>query len=441
MAGKGKKGKSKGGNKPKAQAPKQVPAVETGAAAATAATNSSTPIENELITPGALDLKINDPEVAAVAGEDAGDKAAPSVEKEAATAAPAVKAVDEVKETPVAAAETLKEEEPVVAKTQEEPIVAAEKQKDAPVVAEKQREAPIAAEKLQKDAPIPAAVGAQKDVSAPTTESKQTPIIGGASAAPLAAGVASTKSNLLANNNPFIAAPLKETPATNPFDSPTVAAPVKDVPTPASKTEAFEDVPIQSKEAAPAPKAVQQPETRVPTHATPPASTNPYTQPLKTSNEAVTKPEKKVAGDGFEPAPVAKPTAAAATEPYPAPSAIENLKRAPVPEDKKTQSPAHTPLPTPFEYDTAGVTETTPYQPPAPAAAVSQQETAALAPAYSQTQGTTTGTTGTTAAGGVRSPSPSPAPRPASATPLTELKLMQTSASDAEQRSGCCVVQ
>ncbi|KFY24436.1 hypothetical protein V491_02161, partial [Pseudogymnoascus sp. VKM F-3775] len=79
MAGKGKKGK-KGGNKPKAasQAPKQTPTVEAGVASAIA--NSTTPIDSGRITPGALDLKISDPEVAAVAGEEAGDKAAPSVE-------------------------------------------------------------------------------------------------------------------------------------------------------------------------------------------------------------------------------------------------------------------------------------------------------------------------------------------------------------------------
>ncbi|KFZ04477.1 hypothetical protein V502_10118, partial [Pseudogymnoascus sp. VKM F-4520 (FW-2644)] len=391
MAGKGKKGKSKGGNKPKAasQAPKQTPAVESAAAAA--ATNSSTPIESELITPGALDLKITDPEVAAVAGEAAEDK-------EAAAAAPAAKAVEK-EEAPVAAAEKKKEEpviaetkkeEPIVAKKPEEPIVS--KKQEEPIIADKQRDAPIAADKQQKDAPIPAAVGAQKDV-----ESKQAPTIGGASAAPLAAGVASTKSDLLANNNPFIAKPAKET---NPFDTPAVAAPVKDIPTPASKTEAFKDVPIQSKETAPAPK-VQQPEANVPTHKTPFESTTPYTQPLNTTNEAVAQPEqvtsaKKVAADGFEPAPVAKPTSAAATEPYPAPSAVENLKRAIVPEDKKSQSPAHTPLPTPSEY-AAPVTETTPYQPPAPAAAVPQQ-TSAPVPAPSQPQATTT-TTGT--AGGV----------------------------------------
>ncbi|KFY70504.1 hypothetical protein V499_09115, partial [Pseudogymnoascus sp. VKM F-103] len=336
MAGKGKKGKSKGGNKPKAasQAPKQTPAVEAGAAAAAIAANSSPPIDNELITPGALDLKISDPEVAAVAGEEAGDKAAPETGAAAAAAAPAAKAVEKETEAPVPAAEKLQKEEPVVAETkEEEPIVAAaEKQKEAPVVAEKQRDAPIAAEKQQKEAPLPAAVGAQKDVSAPAAESKQTPTIGGASAAPLAAGIASTKSDLLANNNPFIAAPTKEAPPavaapvkeTKPFESPAVAAPVKETPAPATETGAFKDIPIESEETAPAPK-VQQPEVAVPSHATPPASTNPYTQPLKTTNEGVAKVEKKIAADGFEAAPLAKPT----------------------------------PLPTAPDH----VTETTPYQP------------------------------------------------------------------------------
>ncbi|OBT86488.1 hypothetical protein VE02_04911 [Pseudogymnoascus sp. 03VT05] len=386
MAGKGKKGKSKGGNKPKAasQAPKQTPAVEAGAAAV--ATNSSTPIDSELITPGALDLKISDPEVAAVAGEEAGDKAAP--ETGAAAPAPAAKAVEK-EEAPVPAAEKLQKEEPVVAETKKEgPIVAAaEKQKEAPIVAEKQRDAPIGAEKQQKEAPLPAAVGAQKDVSAPAAESKQTPTIGGASATPLAASIASTKRELLANNNPFIAAPTKETKL---FESPVVAAPVKETPAPATKTEAFKDVPIQSKETAPAPK-VQQPEAAVPTHATPPASTNPYTQPIKTTNEGVARVEQKIAADGFEAAPLAKPTPAAATEPYTAPPAVEDLKRAPVP--------------SPSEF----VTETTPYQPPAPAAAVPQQTTTA-APIPAQDTTTTTGTAGR--------PTPSPSPAAASSSKL-----------------------
>ncbi|KAL5350877.1 hypothetical protein ACLOAV_004448 [Pseudogymnoascus australis] len=405
MAGKGKKGKSKGGNKPKAasQAPKPTPAVEAGAAAAAAATNSSTPIDSELITPGALDLKISDPEVAAVAGEEAGDKAAP--ETGAAAAASETKAVE--KEEPVVAEK--KVEEPIITKKTEEPIDAAKKQKDAPFVADEQRDAPIAADKQQKEAPLPAVVGAQKDVSAPAAESKQAPTIGGASAAPLAAGMAATKKDLLANNNPFIAAPKKEA---NPFDTPVVAAQVTDVPTLATKAEAFKDFPIQSKETAPAPEVLQ-PEA-VPTHKTPIESANPYTQPLKTSNEAIAQPEnvssaKKVADDGFEAAPVANPTPAAATEPYPAASAVEDLKRAPVPEDKKSQSPAHTPLAAPSEFDTTPVTETTPYQPPAPAAAV-PQETSATAPTTSQPQGTTT-TTGATAGG---RPTPSPAPAAAS---------------------------
>lgn len=451
MAGKGKKGKSKGGNKPKAQAqaPKATPAVETGAAAA--ATNSSTPIESELITPGALDAKLSDPAVAAVAGQDVEDKAAPSVEKEAAApvtdaaaAAPAATVVEEKQEAPVAAAETLQKEEPVVA--EEAQIPASEYlKKEAPVAAvEEQREAPIAAEKLQKDAPLPAAVGAQKDVSAPAAESKQAPIIGGASAVPLAAGVASTQNEMLANNNPFTspaaaAAPVKETSAVNSFDTPAVAAPVKDVPTPASKTEAVRDLPIHTKETAPAAQ-VQQPEAAVPSHVAPPASTNPYTSPLKTSNEAVAQSEKvsapkKVAGDGFEPAPVSKPTPPNKGTSWPEAPTTTGAAAPAVVED----TPYNPPAPA-----TPAVVETTPYQPPAPAAAVPQQETArAPAPAAAQAAYKQQGQQDTTpGAAGVRSPSPaSPHPHSASATPLTELKLMQTSASDAEPRSGCCIVQ
>ncbi|OBT61040.1 hypothetical protein VE03_09150 [Pseudogymnoascus sp. 23342-1-I1] len=302
MAGKGKKGKSKGGNKPKAasQAPKQTPAVEAGAAAAAAATDSSTPIDSELITPGALDLKISDPEVAAVAGEEAGDKKAPETGAAAAAAAPEAKAVEK-EDAPIAAAEKALKEELLVAGKKEEPIVA-KKQQEPVIAAEKQRDAPIAADKQQKEAPLPAAVGAQKDVSAPAAESKQAPTIGGASAAPLAAGIAATKKDLLANNNPFIAAPKKE--ETNPFASPAVSAPVKDIPTPASKTEAFKDVPIQSKE------TVQQPEVNVPTHKTPIESTNPYTQPLKTTNEGVAQPEKV---DTAKKRPTPSPAPAAAS--------------------------------------------------------------------------------------------------------------------------------